>query len=413
MEERQFSPYRWVIEGVLLPLQIGMGLNFMAPAPLFPKIMEHYDINRGTVSLLVAAVTVVVTVFLIPGGILVARIGPRKAIPLGGLLMAAGVLAPVAHSFWAVVALRFMFGMGVSIAFPATSAVTVQWFRSRELPVINGVNLAGQSIGVAVAMIIGAPIANAMGWRMALFLFGAFTLVGVTLWLAVGRSAPTPKEPPLPFSPRDVLPVLFERNTLLLSIGAAGPFALFIGFSTWLPSYYHDVLGMSISQASAMVAILPIMGVVVNPISGLLQARVGRRKPFLLVPGIVFPLAALGTFLLFTHPVPIAISAMVLGICFSMFVPALMTIPMELPGITIERVAIVTAAALTMGNLATVISPLFIGALTDALGSYLPSLIVVALLPLTLVIAALAIPETGPKASRLTADTGKVLPTKP
>jgi cyanate permease len=90
-----------------------------------------------------------------------------------------------------------------------------------------------------------------------------------------------------------------------------------------------------------------------------------------------------------------------------------MTIPMELPGITIERVAIVTAAALTMGNLATVISPLFIGALTDALGSYLPSLIVVALLPLTLVIAALAIPETGPKASRRTADTGKVLPTAP
>ena len=80
MEERYFSRYRWVIEGIVLPLHIGIGMNFIAPAPLFPIIMEHYDINRGTVSLLLGAVTVVLTVFLIPGGILAARIGPRKAI---------------------------------------------------------------------------------------------------------------------------------------------------------------------------------------------------------------------------------------------------------------------------------------------------------------------------------------------
>ena len=234
---------------------------------------------------------------------------------------------------------------------------------------------------------------------MALFLFGAFALVATSVWLVAGRSAPTLSEPALPFSMRDILPVLTERNTLLLSLAAAGPFAVFIGFSSWLPSYYHEVLGMSVSRSSAMVAILPLMGAVVNPLSGLMQARVGCRKPFLLVPGIVFPFAAVGTFLLFTHPLPIIISSIVLGICFSMFLPALLTIPMELPGVTVERVAIVTAAALTMGNGATVISPLFIGFLTDAMGSYLPSLTVVALLPLTLVISALAMPETGSKAS--------------
>ena len=124
MEERQFSPYRWVIEVIILPLHIGIGLNFIAPAPLFPIIMEHYDINRGMVSLLVAAVTVVLTVSLLPGGFLAARIGPRKAIALGGLLMAVGILTPLAPSFWVVVALRFMFGIGVSIAFPATSALS-------------------------------------------------------------------------------------------------------------------------------------------------------------------------------------------------------------------------------------------------------------------------------------------------
>ena len=295
-----------------------------------------------------------------------------------------------------------MFGIGVAIAFPATSALSAQWFRQEELPVINGLNLAGQTTGFATGMFIAAPIAAAVGWQQTLFLLGAFVLVGLAVWLVGGRSAPAPVEPPLPFSLRDVLPVLTERNTLLLSLGAAGPFAVFIGFSSWLPSYYHDVLGMSINRASAMMAILPLMGVVVNPLSGLLQARVGRRKPFLLVPGIVLPFAAIGSFLLFNHPFPIAISAIILGLCFSVFIPAFFTIPMELPGVTLERVAIVTAAALTMGNGATVISPLLIGFLTDALDSYLPGLTIVAVLPLTLVITALAIPETGPKASRPT-----------
>ena len=84
-----------------------------------------------------------------------------------------------------------------------------------------------------------------------------------------------------------------------------------------------------------------------------------------------------------------------LGATFSIFIVAALTIPMELPGVSASRVGIVTAAVVAMGNLAGVMSPLFVGALTDFMGSYIPALSIIALMPLTLVVAGVFLPETG------------------
>ena len=56
-----------------------------------------------------------------------------------------------------------------------------------------------------------------------------------------------------------------------------------------------------------------------------------------------------------------------LGAIFSIFIVVVFTIPMELPGVSINQVAIVTAAVLTIGNGAGVISPIFVGSLTDTI----------------------------------------------
>ena len=88
---------------------------------------------------------------------------------------------------------------------------------------------------------------------------------------------------------------------------------------------------------------------------------------------------------------------------FSIFIVAALTIPMELPGVSTSQVGIVTAAILTMGNLAGVMSPIFVGSLTDFMGSYIPALSILALAPLTLVIAGVFLPETGQRGRPVTA----------
>ena len=121
----------------------------------------------------------------------------------------------------------------------------------------------------------------------------------------------------------------------------------------------------------------------------------------LIMSGLMLPLFAMGSFLL-TNQIFMMICIMGLGAIFSIFIVAALTIPMELPGVSASKVGIVTAAVLTMGNLAGVVSPIFVGTLTDFIGSYIPALSVLALTPLTLVLVGVLLPETGHRGRHIT-----------
>ena len=386
---------------MLMLLQIGMGLNFMSPTPLFTLIMSDYDIGRSSVSLLVSATIIVITVALLPGGVLIAKIGSKRAMTIAGFLMSAHLLTPLTDSFTLLVMLRLVFGMGVAISIPTTSAITMEWFKPNELPLLNGINEAGRALGVSAGVLIAVPITNIIGWEMTLFSFGIIPLIGAFIWLIGGRSNDSPANIEPALSLRDNIPLMFNRNTLLLAIGMAGAFAVFIGFSSWLPAYYNEAQGMTLEQAGSLVAVMPLTSAVLNPVSGLVQSKLARRKPMLVMSGLMLPLFALGSFLL-TDQTIITVCVMGLGAMFSIFIVAALTIPMELPGVSSSQVGIVTAAILTMGNLAGVISPIFVGSLTDFMGSYIPALSVLALTPLTLVIAGVFLPETGQRGRPVT-----------
>ncbi len=374
-----------------------MGLNLFAPAPMFPLIMEDYDLSRGSVSLLMVTAFLVFTIFLIPGGIISTRLGTKEAVLVSGVLMTAGVLAPVTSNLPAILPLRVAFAMGNAILLPATAAVIVQWFKTSERPIMNAVNLAAQGTGVATAMFLSVPLAEALGWKNVLVVYGIFASMSNIIWLLLGRAVRTDAAAESQTSVKAIFGVLRERNTLLLSLAFVGPFALFIGYSSWLPTYYNEEFDMPLQQASAILALLPLMGVVVNVLSGFLLARLGLHRPLMMAPGLLFPIGAFGAF--YFNSIPIIIGAiLLLGFCFWIFLPTALTVAMELPGVTMEKVALVTAAALTIGNASTVVAPFLVGVITDMIGSYVPSLSVLAILPVTALIAAIALPETGHRA---------------
>jgi cyanate permease len=121
----------------------------------------------------------------------------------------------------------------------------------------------------------------------------------------------------------------------------------------------------------------------------------------LIMSGVLLPIFALGSFLL-TNQIIMTVCIMGLGATFSVFIVAALTIPMELPGVSAGTVGIVTAAVLTIGNLAGVVSPIFVGLLTDFMGSYVPALSILALTPLTLVLVGVLLPETGQRGRQVT-----------
>ncbi len=222
-------------------------------------------------------------------------------------------------------------------------------------------------------------------------------IIATVLWLVGGRSVDVMQEQSDEFSLSNNIDLIFNRNTLLIAIASMGPFALFIGYSSWLPTYYHEVHGMTIERSSSLVAILPFVSAIATPLSGILVSKSGIRRPILIMAGLTLPLLAFGSFMM-TSTILIAICIIGLGSMFALYIVTILTIPMELPGVDASKVGIITAGALTMGNGTAVLSPIFIGSITDFTGSYFPALSVVAVMPLLMIISGLFLPETGKRA---------------
>lgn len=402
MEVTSKSSYRFIIEILVIGILSSVGLIWMAPGPLFPMIMEDYSIDRVTVSLATAIVSLNMAIFAIPAGIIANRVGLKKTFAVGAFLMASGVLTPFSSNIIQLLTTRVIFAIGVAMTFPIAGGVVMQWFSRRELPLVNGLNMSVVGVGNTIALLATVGVANALGWKSSLALYGAVAFAFALAWLVLGKehkshtteSGAADVSPPI-----SVGAALKQRTTLLLGLSMAGPFIITMAISSWLPTYYNEVFGMPLSQASSIAGLFTLFGIPACILGGLLPMWTGLRKPFLIIPGILLGPAALGTFLVNDLTI-IYISVALFGICSLIFLPAIFTLAMELPGMSPQVAPVVIAAALAMGNFVAATGPLMVGFLTDISGSYLPGLIVCSVLSLTLFIGGLLLPETGPKAKR-------------
>src|SRR5690606_35155991 len=105
-------------------------------------------------------------------------------------------------------------------------------------------------------------------------------------------------------------------------------------------------------------------------------------------------LAGFGAFVS-DNPLVLYASVALFGVLGWVFMPVVFTIPMELPGMTPDRVGVLIAVVLSAGNLSGFLSPLIVGFLRDRTGDFAVGLGTIALVAFALAIAGLLIPETG------------------
>ena len=188
--------------------------------------------------------------------------------------------------------------------------------------------------------------------------------------------------------------VLRSRITLLVAAADAGPLTLLTVSLAWLPTFYNEVHGISLAKASVLMGLLSLAGVVSLVLASLLAMRVRRRRPFLIIPGILVGFAGFGAFLL-ADSGAVYIAVVALGLASWFYLPVLVTIPMELYPADPGRVSLIFATLVTIGGVAAFIAPPTVGALADATGSFLPGLALFTILAWSLGVAGFLLPETG------------------
>ena len=394
----QNSPYRYVIAGLAFLLNACFGLSFFVIGPVAPYIIDDYHISHSAAGLLTGVTILAQTTLAIPGSMLVGRIPVKALITVGWFLAAAPALTFLAFDYSVLLVTRLVFGASFAILLPALGPLLMYWFRPRELPLVNGLNLAVTTLAMSLSTFLAAPLSEAIGWKEALSVFGFVNLAGAVVWVFLGRVGQSAKAPVRGLSLGHAWRVMKSKTALLLAAADAGPLAQYTALVAWLPAFYFEVHDISLVRAGTMLGMLPLAGFVTLLAVGLLTMRVQRRRPFLLIPGFMVGFAGFGSFLLADSSL-VYIPLLLLGVASWLYVPILMTLPMELPRMAPEQVSLMWAAIMTVGGTLTFVSPLAVGALTDLTGSYLPGFSIFAVLAWSLAVAGFLLPE--PRARRV------------
>ena len=392
-----------------LAAHLAAGLNLFALSPLLPLAIEEYDISHWAAGLLVSLPMLVGAAIGIPGGILIARVGVKRAYMWAWVCMALLAIAPIVPNFYVLLFLRLAYGVGLALMVVATGPLVMQWFKPREMLVVNSLNTAILSGGVAASLAGAVPLAELLGWKMTLTVFSGIGIVGTILWPLAPRDRDTGVERRPGISVREVFTVLKGRAVALLVAADAGIFIQYTALTTWLPTFYAEERGISAQEAGIITSILPFVGIFAVLAGGAIPllfesfraklAIFGGLGDFLFSyrgilasSGILAILGGLGAFLLSTQA-GIYIAVVVLGVGSWFYVPALLTIPMRLSGATPERVAAVWGSYMTFSGLGMFIFPILVGWLYDNFNSYYPGFVICAVASWSLLICGVFLPR--------------------
>jgi len=388
------SPYRFLIEGLLFAGYFVFGLSWIGYSPFLHEFQALYGLSHSQAGLLISSVSFAkIFVPFVAGG-LAARLGVHRGLLLGMLCICASLFTPFAPGYNSLLLSRFVFGVGGAILVTLFGAAILQWFPPKERPVVNGINGVAVNAGITLSLFLTVPLAERFGRTEALTSYAMVSVLLAAGWWIFGRdgtmAAPAGAAP----ASERYRDVLRAKETWILAIGFAGPLSIYLVFNTWLPAFYHQVLGLTRAQGAQLTGLANFVGIPAAIVGGILTRRAGARKPFIWGAGVVLSLSAFGLFLV-RDLTWLTASAVVFGVSLFLWVAPLVTLAMELPGMTPVRFGMVMGVFFGVSYIVAFFAPIITGALRDATGSFTPGFLLFSLSCWTLVAAGLLLPETG------------------
>lgn len=375
---------------LVVAVQFGLGLNLFSVAPLLPLIIDDYDTSRTVAGLLVAVPVLFQAATGLPGSVVVARFGSKRTLSVGGLMVSCAVLTPLFPGFFFVLLLRLVAGAGAGLILASTGPVIMSCFPSRHVPTMNTLFLVALSGGIALGVFAAAPLAEAVGWREALAIVALGALLPTLVWATIGIDATQTEH--RSWGLRQIRTVLSNRTVLSLVVADALVFVQYAVLTTWLPTFLYEHRGMSLERAGFITGLLPGVGVIAVVAGGVIAHRYRPWRPLLMISGLVIGVSGFATFLVSDHRA-IAVAVMVLGVGTWIYQPAFHTIPMELPWMTADRVAVVWGASMTIAGIGQFVAPIVVGASRDLFDSFVPGFILWSVLAWSLVVVGATFPS--------------------
>ena len=362
-------------------------MDRMVMATAIPYIAKEFNLSPMAMGVVLSSFFAGYFICQIPGGILADKFGARKVMA-GAVLWwsvftaVTGAVGSLATMLW----VRFVFGIGEGIAPAATWKALANWTPMKDRGMANGLMMASNALGPALAPLFVVAIMQAWGWRT---VFYSLLIPGVLLALWIWFS--------LPDRPADKKGItqaeLDELQENKAELGTANTAAnmsfwhvisesavyksfliLFFsnitawGFISWLPSYLVKARGFELAKLGFAASIPMFAGTVGFVVGGWLIDKPFKENKK--IPLIVSQVIT-AVFLYLTYTVQSIDMLIVYQTCAGFFLMTATGVIFGLPMSAISKEIAGRAMGIvnTGGQLAGFLSPIIVGYLVQSSGA--------------------------------------------
>ena len=371
---------------VVCLLSLGMVIAYLDRVNLsaaIPDIGKAFSLDKEKQGMAMSAFFWTYTLFQIPSGLLVDKLGVRWPYFFGFLLWSiAGALTPFTTGLWSLVALRLLIGMGESVVTPSSMRYISMHFTERQRGLAVGLYMTGTKVGPAIGSPIAAFLVKSYGWQSMFAIIGFASLVWLIPWMSWVKGSDIAAQPR---SRRvETAAGKAKKVTARQLVTSPAMWGIIVGTycymyfvyycMTWMPTYFKERHGMSSEKMSwysfvsfgGMAAVAALSGWAADRMIAKGRDPVNVRKGFTIAG---FVLAATQTFSVFTDSIPLMIFFTVFSLCgLGLATANYWALTQTLiPG---GSIALVVGIQNTAANLAGTVAPWLTGWLINQTGSF-------------------------------------------
>jgi NNP family nitrate/nitrite transporter-like MFS transporter len=262
-----FSCCTWVLNGAMAPF-----------------ISETFHLSPAQKGLMLSVPIIAGALFRFPLGVLSQYIGRKRATLVEMSLISVAMLLGFffVQSFSALLAMGVLLGVA-GASFGVAMSLGSGSFPPQHKGLAMGIVGAG-NVGTAVAVLIAPPLAQWLGWQTVYAVAACAMAIPMAAVIFLARE---PQDIDPHAGLRAQLACLVERDGWAFSLIYAVTFGGFIGFVSFLPSYYHDQFGIGKVQAGQLTTLAAFVGAAMRVAGGWLSDRFGGVNTLTAVLAVV------------------------------------------------------------------------------------------------------------------------------
>lgn len=354
-------------------------LNRLNLPVVFPSLRSELNLTYTQVAFIGSSLMVTYTIAQLPSGLLSDKIGAKKVIAIGGLIIIfSNLLFGFSDFFEAFILAQFFNGLGQGMGWSPSIKLLASLSSKKERGTIIGLFLTSVPAFSALAYIISGYLNANFGWRTAFYTPATILSTVIIMFLLVTRN-----EESISGLIKDNLrrkielkKVLFNLNVWMAGIAFSSILFVEYGFNMWIPSFLVDENKMPLEKAALIASATPIGGVIGGPLGGFMSDKLlkGRRKPIIVLSFTILSASTLMLIYLRQNLICLVSSLILIGFCIQ-----------SSGGLFFAYIADILPLALTgsgagfletIGHAASITSIYGVGFLIDLLDSYIQAFLI-------------------------------------